>query len=68
MPPVQIAIIDVLRNAGKEGKDLSMNELINEVESRQPGSRNEIRSAVLPMISSAYVILTPDRNLRLSGE
>lgn len=61
MPPIQRKIQNALR-ATRDG--LPMKDLIDRVAS--PGTtEQEVRSAVLPMISSDRIELTPDLKLRL---
>jgi uncharacterized iron-regulated membrane protein len=62
MAPVQQEIVRVLEAAQGE---MTMSELVDRVEKRQPATEVEVRAAVLPLISSETVILTPDRKLKL---
>jgi len=62
MAPVQARIENELRNG-----DLSINDLVRKiaVEQNNSISEQEVRSAVLPMISSSRVELTPAFTLHL---
>ena len=60
MAPVQVRIVKELRKA-----DLSVNELVEIVAKDSHTSQQEVRSAILPMISSDRVKLTSELKLRL---
>jgi hypothetical protein len=60
MAPIQVRIVKELKKA-----DLSVNELVEKVAKPSHASQQEVRSAVLPMISSNRVELTPDLKLHL---
>jgi hypothetical protein len=63
MAPVQQKIHRALQIAGG---DLSVNDLVKRVlEASQKTSEQQVRSAVLPMISSDRIELTPNLKLRL---
>ncbi len=61
MAPVEVKILEILESSG----ELSMNDLVNKVQEDSAASATEVRAAVLPLISSDNVDLTPDRKLRL---
>lgn len=60
MAPVQVEILDVLKN-----RELSMNDLVTEVRGRSEASATTVKAAVLPLISGDYIEMTADRKLRL---
>jgi len=60
MAPVQVKIREELKKGAR-----SVNELVKAVAAANHTSEQEVRSAVLPMISSELVELTSDLKLRL---
>jgi predicted transcriptional regulator len=61
MAPVQVKILEILKNSN----ELSLNELVHRVQEGSSTTTTEVRAALLPLISSENVDLTPDRKLRL---
>jgi hypothetical protein len=58
--PVQQEILKAL-----DGRKLSMNELVVEVRQKSQVSPIAIKAAVLPLINTDFIEMTPDRKLRL---
>jgi len=61
MAPVQE---EILRALGS--KKLSMNELVLEVRQTSQASPIAIKAAVLPLINTNYIEMTPERKLRIN--
>ena len=60
MAPVQMEILSILN-----GRELSMNDLVNEVRGKsEVTSATTIKAAILPLISGDLVQMTADRKLR----
>jgi hypothetical protein len=62
MAPVEIAIVNALKDSGGE---ISMNDLVSKVQQSSRTSVADVKAAVLPMISGECIEMTPDRKLRL---
>ena len=62
MAPVEIAIVNALKDSGGE---LSMNDLVSKVQQSSRTSVADVKAAVLPMISGECIEMTLDRKLRL---
>jgi hypothetical protein len=58
---MQDEILEVL----KSGKEISIADLVREVRRNSPKRSAQVRAAVLPLISSNKVEVTPTRKLRL---
>ncbi|HEY8715243.1 MAG TPA: hypothetical protein VIM00_07660 [Candidatus Acidoferrum sp.] len=63
MAPVQLEILKALG-----GKKLSMNELVLEVRQKSQASPIDIKAAVLPLINTNRIEMTPERKLHLNTE
>ena len=64
MAPVQLEILEALKN----GRILSMNDLVSEVREKHATSATTVKAAVLPLISGEQVEMTADRKLRLHAK
>jgi hypothetical protein len=60
MAPVQEEILKALK-----GRELSMNDLVNEVREKSEASATTVKAAVLPLISRDCIEMTAERKLRL---
>jgi hypothetical protein len=63
MAPVQMEILKALN-----GRELSMNDLVNEVRGKADASASTVKAAVLPLISRDCIEMTADRKLRLHAK
>jgi len=62
MAPVQLEILKALG-----GRKLSMNELVLEVRQNSQASPIDIKVAVLPLINTNRIEMTPERKLHLNN-
>ncbi len=60
MAPVQQEILKVLN-----GRELSINDLVNEVREKSEASATTVKAAILPLISGDCIEMTAERKLRL---
>jgi hypothetical protein len=60
MAPVQVEILSTLND-----RELSMNDLVNEVRGKSEASATTVKAAVLPLISGDFIEMTADRKLRV---
>jgi hypothetical protein len=63
MAPVQYEILKALGS-----KKLSMKELVLEVQQTSQASPVAIKAAVLPLINTNYIEMTPERKLRVNSK
>lgn len=62
MPPVQVKIIEALEGSAES---MSLNDLVTNVQKSSQATAPGVKAAILPLISSEKVDLTPDRKVRL---
>lgn len=60
--PVQAEILKILE---QKGRDVSISELIQEVQRSSETREAQVKAAVLPLISRRRVEFTPGRKLRI---